>query len=53
MPKAIQSQKYGGIGVSVVVDIGTLHLNDNDVVVQVKVAGINPGEAKIRQGLMQ
>lgn len=52
MPKAVQFKSYGGIDVLEVVQVDMPLAGPGDVVVQVKAASINPGEAKIRQGLM-
>jgi NADPH:quinone reductase-like Zn-dependent oxidoreductase len=50
--KAVRFSKYGGIDVLDVADVPTPEPGPGQVLVQVKAAGINPGEAKIREGLL-
>jgi NADPH:quinone reductase-like Zn-dependent oxidoreductase len=50
--KAVRFDEYGGIDVLEVVDVPRPAPGRGQVLVQVKAAGINPGEAKIRQGLL-
>ncbi len=50
--KAVRFDEYGGIDVLQVVDVPTPVAGPGQVLVQVKAAGINPGEAKIREGLL-
>jgi NADPH:quinone reductase-like Zn-dependent oxidoreductase len=50
--KAVRFDEYGGVGVLKVVDVPRPIAGPGQVLVQVKAAGINPGEAKIRDGLM-
>jgi NADPH:quinone reductase-like Zn-dependent oxidoreductase len=50
--KAVRFGKYGGIDVLDVVDVPTPEPGLSQVLVQVRAAGINPGEAKIREGLL-
>ena len=50
--KAVRFDEYGGAEVLQVVDVPRPIAGPGQVLVQVKAAGINPGEAKIRQGLM-
>jgi NADPH:quinone reductase-like Zn-dependent oxidoreductase len=50
--KAVRFDEYGGIEVLKVVDVPRPVPGAGQVLVQVKAAGINPGEAKIREGLM-
>ena len=50
--KAVRFDKYGESDVLDVVDVPKPGPGPTQVLVQVKAAGINPGEAKIRQGLM-
>src|SRR6516165_12049649 len=50
--KAVRFDEYGGVDVLKVVDVPTPAPGPGQVLVQVKAAGINPGEAKIREGLM-
>ncbi|MGH3420857.1 MAG: NADP-dependent oxidoreductase [Streptosporangiaceae bacterium] len=52
MPKAVRFGSYGGFGVLAIVDVPRPVPGEGQVLVQVKAAGINPGEAKIRAGLM-
>ena len=52
MPKAVRFDQYGDIDVLKVVDVPRPVPGPGQVLVQVKAAGINPGEAKIREGLM-
>jgi|SRR5262245_2924170 len=51
MPKAVKFEKYGGIDVLKVVDVDRPVPQAGQVLVQVKAAGINPGEAAIREGV--
>ena len=51
--KAVQLDSYGSIDVLQVRDVPRPVPGDGEVLVQVKAAGINPGEAAIRQGAMQ
>src|SRR5258708_1666543 len=50
--KAVRFDQYGGAEVLSVVDVPRPEPGPGQVLVQVKAAGINPGEAKIRQGLL-
>ena len=50
MPKAVRFDSYGGVDVLNVVDVPRPVPGPGQVLVQVKAAGINPGEAKIRDG---
>jgi NADPH:quinone reductase-like Zn-dependent oxidoreductase len=52
MPKAVQFDEYGGLDVLQVRDVPRPVPGPGQVLVQVKAAGINPGEAKIREGLL-
>ncbi len=52
MPRAVRFDAYGGIGVLKVVDVERPVPGPGEALVRVKAAAINPGEAKIRQGLM-
>src|SRR5262245_33564589 len=52
MPQAVRFEHYGDIDVLQVVDIPRPVPRDRQVVVRVKAAGINPGEASIRRGLL-
>jgi NADPH:quinone reductase-like Zn-dependent oxidoreductase len=51
MPRAVRFDKYGGIDVLHVVDVERPIPKPNQVLVRVKAAGINPGEAAIREGV--
>src|SRR5712672_2276804 len=50
--KAVRFDEYGAVDVLKVVDVPTPVPGPGQVLVQVKAAGINPGEAKIREGLL-
>ncbi len=52
MPKAVRFDEYGGIDVLKVVEVPRPVPGPGEVLVQVKATGINPGEAKIRDGLL-
>jgi NADPH:quinone reductase-like Zn-dependent oxidoreductase len=52
MPKAVQFDGYGEVDVLKVRDVPRPVPGPGQVLVQVKAAGINPGEAKIREGLL-
>jgi len=51
MPRAVRFDKYGGIEVLQVVEVERPIPGPGKVLVRVKAAGINPGEASIRKGL--
>ncbi len=51
MPRAVRLNEYGGIEVLQVVDVARPLPGPGEVLVRVKAAGINPGEASIRKGL--
>lgn len=53
MPKAVRFNEYGGVEVLQVVDVPRPVPGRGEVLVRVIAAGINPGEAKIRQGLLR
>ncbi len=53
MPRAVQFDEYGGIDVLTVREVELKELGKEDVRVAVKAAGINPGEASIRKGLLK
>jgi NADPH:quinone reductase-like Zn-dependent oxidoreductase len=50
--KAVRFDEYGAVDVLKVVDVPVPAPGPGQVLVQVKAAGINPGEAKIREGLL-
>ena len=50
--KAVRFDQYGGIDVLKVVDVPQPVPGAGEVLVRVKAAGINPGEGKIRDGLL-
>jgi NADPH:quinone reductase-like Zn-dependent oxidoreductase len=52
MPKAVRFDQYGDIDVLQVVDVERPVPGPEQVLVQIKAAGINPGEASIRKGLL-
>jgi len=52
MPKAVRFDEYGGVDVLKVIDVPRPVPASGQVLVQVKATGINPGEAKIREGLL-
>ncbi len=52
MPKAVRFEEYGGVDVLKVVEVPMPEPGPGQVLVEVKAAGINPGEAKIREGLL-
>ena len=51
MPKAVRFEEYGGIDVLRVVEVDRPVPGQGQVLVRVKAAGINPGEAAIRKGV--
>jgi NADPH:quinone reductase-like Zn-dependent oxidoreductase len=52
MSRAVRYDEYGGVDVLKVVDVDPPVPGPGQLVVRVKAAGINPGEAKIREGLL-
>jgi NADPH:quinone reductase-like Zn-dependent oxidoreductase len=52
VPRAVRFDEYGDIDVLTVVDVDRSVPGPGQVLVRVKAAGINPGEASIRRGLM-
>src|ERR1700755_2547531 len=50
--RAVRMDKYGGIELLQVDEVAIPVPQENQVLVRVKAAGINPGEAAIRQGFM-
>src|SRR6476661_2775092 len=53
MPKAVRFDDYGGIEVLEVRDVARPEPGPNQVLIAVRAAGINIGEAKIREGLVR
>src|SRR5437764_516634 len=53
MTKAVRFAAYGGIDVLQVVEVPRPTPGPGEVLIRVKAAGINPGESKIRQGLLR
>jgi len=53
VPRAVQFDEYGGLDVLTVREIELKELGKEDVRVEVRAAGINPGEASIRKGLLE
>ena len=51
MPRAVRFNQYGGLDVLQVVEVERPIAGPGKVLVRVKAAGINPGEASIRKGL--
>jgi NADPH:quinone reductase-like Zn-dependent oxidoreductase len=52
MPQAVRFDQYGGMDVLHVVEVDRPVPGPGQILVGVKAAGINPGEAKIRMGLL-
>jgi NADPH:quinone reductase-like Zn-dependent oxidoreductase len=52
MPRAVRFDEYGGVDVLRVAEVERPVPGPGQVLVQVKAAGINPGEASIRAGLL-
>ena len=53
MAKAVQFDRYGEIEVLYVADVEIPRAAPGEIVVKVRAAGINPGEAAIRKGFME
>jgi NADPH:quinone reductase-like Zn-dependent oxidoreductase len=53
MSRAVRFEQYGGLDVLQVVDVDPPVPGTGQLLVRVKAAGINPGESKIRQGLLR
>jgi NADPH:quinone reductase-like Zn-dependent oxidoreductase len=53
MPRAVRFDHYGGVEVLDVVEVDAPTPGKGQVVVRVEAAGINPGEASIREGLLR
>jgi NADPH:quinone reductase len=52
VPRAVQFDEYGGLDVLQVREVEVRPLGKEDVLVEIKAAGINPGEASIRSGAL-
>jgi NADPH:quinone reductase-like Zn-dependent oxidoreductase len=52
VPKAVQFDEHGEVDVLKVVEVARPSPGPGEVLVRVRAAGINPGEAKIRRGVM-
>ncbi len=52
MPKAVRFNEYGGIEVLRVVDVARPEPAEGEVLVRIRAAAVNPGESKIRAGLL-
>src|SRR6201986_2538856 len=52
MSRAVRYDEYGHVGVLKVVDVEDPAPGSGQLLVRVKAAGINPGEGKIREGLL-
>jgi NADPH:quinone reductase-like Zn-dependent oxidoreductase len=52
MPRAVRFDRYGDVDVLHVTEVERPDPGRGEVVVRVRAAGINPGEVKIRQGLL-
>lgn len=50
--KAVRFEEYGGVDVLTVADVPVPEPGPGQALVRVRAAGINPGEAKIREGLL-
>ena len=50
--KAVRFDRYGGVEVLQVAEVPMPEPSHNEALVKVKAASINPGEAKIREGLL-
>ncbi len=53
MPKAVRFDHYGGIDVLYIAEVERPNPGSGQVLVKVKAAGINPGEAAIREGAFE
>jgi NADPH:quinone reductase-like Zn-dependent oxidoreductase len=52
MPRAVRFDRYGDVDVLEVVDVPRPVAGPGELLVRVRAAGINPGEAKIREGML-
>ena len=52
MPRAVRFDQYGGLDVLQVIDVERPVPGRGQLLIAVKAAGINPGEGKIREGLL-
>jgi NADPH:quinone reductase-like Zn-dependent oxidoreductase len=52
MSRAVRYDEYGGVDVLNVVDVADPVPGPGELLVRVRAAGINPGESKIREGLL-
>ncbi len=52
MPMAVRFDQYGGVDVLKVVDVAKPVPGPGQVLIKVVAAGVNPGEAAIRKGLL-
>jgi NADPH:quinone reductase-like Zn-dependent oxidoreductase len=52
MPRAVRYDHYGGVDVLDVVEVERPSPGPGEALVRVKAAGINPGEASIREGML-
>ena len=52
MSRAVRYDEYGGVDVLDVVDVADPVPGPGELLVRVRAAGINPGESKIREGLL-
>ncbi|MFZ1994106.1 MAG: NADP-dependent oxidoreductase [Solirubrobacteraceae bacterium] len=53
MSRAVRFDEYGGVDVLHVVDVDDPVVGAGQLLIRVKAAGINPGEGKIREGLLR
>jgi NADPH2:quinone reductase len=52
MARAVRFDRYGGRDVLYVADVEVGHPSTGEVLVAVRAAGLNPGEASIREGYL-
>ena len=50
MPRAVKFDRYGGVDVLRIVEVDRPVSGPEQVLIRMKAAGINPGEAAIREG---